>query len=657
MPSWGIVPPRFTFHPREPITSMTSSTSQDTSEFQKIREIYLERRQRFEAERDAHGQRARLISTARLFTFVAAVAGIIYGFWGLRMSSPESVLGGFLSFVAFVALVLWHDRVLRTRDRSELLIAINDEALLRMERKWSKLPKLPAPEELRDTPMARDLDLFPSEQARASVFQLLGTVNTPQGRATLAQWLIDGSKPSTIEARQKAVQELAARIDFRQELDVRGRQLGEDPPDPATFFEWAEGEPWLHHKPILLWLTRLLGVTAVTLAVLRIFGMVPTGYLVLSILVNLGIAFAFSSRIMETYNTISGREHAARHYAGLFQLLHEQKFESKELRRLDDLLRPKGRSVTQHMKQLERLGGLADTRFTPLFHIPLVALTLWDFHVLWGFERWQNSAGPRVRTWFNTLGELESINALATLHHDHPDWSFPVVDENRGQRIEAEALGHPLLPPAECVRNDVTLGPPGKFLLVTGSNMSGKSTLLRSIGTNVVLAQIGAPVCAVRLELPPVAVASSFRVHDSLEAGVSFFMAELRRLKAIVEQARELYEEKDDEHPHLLFLLDEILQGTNVYERQVAVRRVILHLLHYEAIGAVSTHDLTLAETDELADACDTCHFTESYEHDESGPKMSFDYKLRPGVSSTVNALKLLEVVGLGEDRIEPVGE
>jgi DNA mismatch repair ATPase MutS len=194
------------------------------------------------------------------------------------------------------------------------------------------------------------------------------------------------------------------------------------------------------------------------------------------------------------------------------------------------------------------------------------------------------------------------------------------------------------------------LGPPGRFLLVTGSNMSGKSTLSRSIGTNVVLAQMGAPVCARRLELPPVVIGSSFRVHDSLEAGVSFFMAELRRLKTIVDLARELSEQGDDpESPRLLFLLDEILQGTNVYERQVAVRRVILHLLRYKAIGAISTHDLTLAETDELSETCDACHFTESYEHDESGPKMSFEYVLRPGVSSTVNALKLLEIVGLGE--------
>jgi hypothetical protein len=425
---------------------------------------------------------------------------------------------------------------------------------------------------------------------------------------------------------------------------------GRAAPDPAKFVEWAEGEPWLLRRPWLVWGSRLLAVAAVMLAALRVAGLAPTGWLVLALVVNLAIGFGVARRTHGTFNAVSGKSQAIRHYASLLSLLDGQHgFESPRLRRLGERLAPLGRPASRHMQRLERLAGLADARMTPLFHLPLLALTLWDLHVLLGFERWQREVGREVRRWLETLGELDALAALAALRHDNPGWAFPTVRaDGSDSRLVAEGLGHPLLPPAACVVNDVELGPAGSYLLVTGSNMSGKSTLLRSIGTNVVLAQAGAPVCARRLELPAIRLATSFRVQDSLEAGVSFFMAELRRLKEIVDLARESRDAA--EGPRLLYLLDEILQGTNVYERQVAVRRVIRHLLRYGAIGAISTHDLTLAEADGLAEASRAWHFTESYESGDGGPRMRFDYVLRPGVSSTVNALKLLEVVGLGEE-------
>jgi hypothetical protein len=399
-----------------------------------------------------------------------------------------------------------------------------------------------------------------------------------------------------------------------------------------------------------VWGSRLLAVAAVSLAALRVAGLAPTGWLVVALLVNLGLGFAVARHTHGTFNAVSGRSQAIRHYANLLSLLDGHRgFESARLRSVCERLSPLGRPASRHMQRLERLAGLADARLSPLFHLPLLAMTLWDLHVLVGFERWQREVGREVRRWLETLGELDALAALAALRHDNPGWVFPNMRaDGSDSRLAAEGLGHPLLPPEACVVNDVEVGPEGTYLLVTGSNMSGKSTLLRSIGTNVILAQVGAPVCARRLELPPILLATSFRVQDSLEAGVSFFMAELRRLKEVVDLARECHGAAGG--PRLLYLLDEILQGTNVYERQVAVRRVIRHLLRYGAIGAISTHDLTLAEAEGLAEASRAWHFTESYESGEAGPRMRFDYVLRPGVSSTVNALKLLEVVGLGEE-------
>ena len=214
-------------------------------------------------------------------------------------------------------------------------------------------------------------------------------------------------------------------------------------------------------------------------------------------------------------------------------------------------------------------------------------------------------------------------------------------------KISAKQLGHPLLDDGR-VCNDVGVGPAGSVLLVTGSNMSGKSTLLRSLGVNVVLAQMGSVVCADEMMLPPLKIETSMRIVDSLADGVSFFMAELKRLKEIVDTAGEI---NDDQQWSMLFLLDEILQGTNSQERQIAVSRVVRRLIDGNAIGCISTHDLDLGQTDDLQDKCQTVHFAESFETKDGEEVMTFDYQMREGISPTTNALKLLEMVGLGEKK------
>ncbi|MBL9123389.1 MAG: hypothetical protein JNG90_07130, partial [Planctomycetaceae bacterium] len=319
-----------------------------------------------------------------------------------------------------------------------------------------------------------------------------------------------------------------------------------------------------------------------------------------------------------------------------------------ELARLRDELVELGGGAHAELAHLGRIMDLANLRFSAMVYGVVQALTLWDLHVLVRIERWQARSGQYAARWFAALGRLEALAGIASLAHDQPDWTFPLVrTEAEGEAlIAARQLGHPLLADAARVANDVSVGPPGSFLLVTGSNMSGKSTLLRAIGTNVVLAQAGAPVCAASLSLPPLRLATSMRVQDSLEDGVSFFLAELKRLKEAVDAAR------DGEGRHgqrLLYLFDEILQGTNTVERQIAVRTVLKHLLAQGAIGAISTHDLDLAHSAELADAAQPVHFRESFVDDAGGRRMTFDYQLRPGVATTTNALKLLEMVGLAE--------
>jgi len=280
-----------------------------------------------------------------------------------------------------------------------------------------------------------------------------------------------------------------------------------------------------------------------------------------------------------------------------------------------------------------------------LVHGIVQALTLWDFHVVFALERWQQSAGRRVRAWMDAVGVVDALAAYATLAHDHPDWTLPSVANGGAPLLHAKALAHPLLAGGVRVANDVTVGPAGTCLLVTGSNMSGKSTLLRAVGMNVVLAQAGGPVAAGALSLPPLEVHTSMRVEDSLELGLSYFMAGLARLKAIVAAAGAA---RGTGRP-VLFLLDEILQGTNSAERLVAVRTILVRLVADGAIGAVTTHDLGLAAEPDIAVVAELVHFTETVEETAVGPRMSFDYRLRPGLATSRNALRLMRMVGIDQ--------
>jgi DNA mismatch repair ATPase MutS len=291
---------------------------------------------------------------------------------------------------------------------------------------------------------------------------------------------------------------------------------------------------------------------------------------------------------------------------------------------------------------------MGNIRFSEMAHFLVQSVSAWDFHVLTLLERWQRRNGPQVRKWFAALGQWEALASLAALAHDNPSWVFAKIDNRPKPQgtLNAKSLGHPLIPDDRRVANDVTIGPSGTFLMVTGSNMSGKSTLLRAVGANIVLAQAGAPVCAVEFSMPPVLLATSMRIHDSLADGVSYYMAELRRLKQIVDTARDMQAESGR---ILLYLLDEILQGTNTAERQIAARCVLNHLITQGAIGAVSTHDLQMADGPPLSIAARAVHFRETIHSESDRHEMTFDYTLREGPATTSNALKLLEMVGLSD--------
>lgn len=608
--------------------------------------LYSARRDRFRAEEKAYARRSFRFSVARLIAalvFVGCLFAIV-----VKASEPWTlgtpIGGAVVALAVFLGLLGNHEKVIREEKRRTELAKIQEEALARLARDWDALPppSLPAT----DSPLARDLGLF----GRASLGQLLGTARTPPGRKTLVAWLSAPAAPPEIRARQAAVRELAPEIELRQSLELEARTMDEANPDIEPFLAWAEGEPWLIRRPVLLFLARLSTVATVVLLGFVFAGLVP--FAVWSVLpfLNFAFSFAVAKPFHHTFDRVSARERDFVSYAVLFRLLEGRRSESPKLAALIEATTAEGVSAYGQIDLLRRRLALADVRLSAPTHFVLQSLVLWDFHALERLERWQVTAGRRARGWLAALGEIETLAALGTLAHDQPEWIFPEILETasgetpRFETLRAVDLGHPLLSDAERVGNDVAVGPAGTFLLVTGSNMSGKSTLLRSIGTNVVLAQAGGPVAARALSLPPVTLGTSILVEDSLASGVSFFLAELQRIRSIVDQA----ETARREERTLLYLLDEILRGTNSAERQIAVREILLRLLAAGAIGAISTHDLALAELPELAQVAHVVHFRESFESRDGETAMTFDFHLREGVAPTTNALKLLAMVGLG---------
>lgn len=603
------------------------------------------------AEREA---RASLrYSRLRLLAAATAVASLVLLF---DRQAWWAATGLGAAVVVFLWLVVRHDRTERRRDAAAAMVALNREALARLARDWSALPSAWQPPVPDTHPYARDIDVF----GHASLTQLLGPVRTPTGRATLARWLLDlpGADLSDVLDRQAAVRELAPRLDLRQQLAGLARQVPRpadhrqtdgDPPPTATdalppVVAWAVAPDVHGPSAWVRGLALALAVVTTIGAIGALLGWVTGAWWLLTGALGWGLRWWVHEPLEHTIGGASG-EHGLRPWAALVALLDASAGTAPVLQRLRATLHGRHGAATSALRQLEQLVALSDTRHSVWIYVPLQTLTLWDLHVWWAIDRWRRRHGPEVRTWLEAVGEFEALASLGSLAFDQPAWAFPQFDVT-ATRIEGTDVGHALLADDVRVCNDVQVGPPGRFLLITGSNMSGKSTLLRAIGLNVVLAHAGAPVCAVAFRLPPLTLHTSMRVSDSLELGLSLFMASLVRLQQIVAAAREAPPTR-----RACYLLDEVLQGTNSAERQIAVRTVMAHLLQCEAIGVVTTHDLELAAEPSFTARADSVHLQETLTGEGDHVAMTFDYRLRPGPAHAGNALQLLRLIGLAEPR------
>ncbi len=597
------------------------------------REWHDQRVAAWTARRDAQAARGVVLSRLRLATFLGGVA---LAWWGVSRSRGAFVIAGGILLVAFAVLVVLHARVIDAVERAEAAREVHLQALARFRRDWSSLAEVPPPPtlDLDAHQYARDLDIF----GHASLTKWLGPGATELGTWRLISWLLEPADPEIVRERHAAVRELAAKPEWRETLSTDGRLGRIRQSELDAFLSWLEdgssqSAAWL--RVLVVALTALIWI----LIAAQFLGFVNTGWWVIPMVPGIVLSFVYARRTYSVFDRVSPGERALRRYAAMLAHATGESWSSPELQRLHHLLRAGGEAPSA-MRRIARLAEWSELRTAAaLLHFPVQAVTLWDFHVLFAIERWRARCGRHARGWLDALAEIDALSVLSSIAHHEPEWASPHVDRSY-DRIRATALGHPLIPPDRRVPNDVELGPPGTVLLITGSNMSGKSTLLRAIGLNIVLAEAGAPVCTTAFTMPPAALSTSIRVQDSLELGLSYFMAALARLKAIVDAA----ERRDDRGRVLVYLLDEVLQGTNSVERGIAVCAVARHLLDAGAIGAMTTHDLALAHEQPLASAAHLVHFTEHVEPDGS---MTFDYRLRPGLATSRNALRLMQLIGI----------
>jgi hypothetical protein len=597
------------------------------------REWYVARLAHWTAVREAKERIATTLSRLRLVTFLAGAALL---WFGLQHGPPTLAYAGVLSLVLFGVLVAVHDRSLEQVAQGATGETLSTIGLARLDRDWKVLPPVDDPDgEVAGQPVfAADLDVV----GPASLRQWLGRSATIGGTRRVRDWLFVPAGRLTIDRRQSAVRELAPQALWRESLLMEGARGVSAAAELDRFFEWAESKTSAVPRSLQ---TAVPLLTAATLGLLiaEATGWIAGAWWISPMLAGVVLSFAFAAAIYRTFDTLSIGERVLRQHAAMFALVEHEQWSSPVLAEMSERLRRNG-SAARMVSRLSRLGEWSELRRSAaLLHFPIQAFTLWDFHILFAAERWRRRCGRFVRDWFDALAEIDALATLATIHHDEPGWALPEIDYEF-QSIEADDLGHPLIAPERRVGNDITLGPPGTVLLVTGSNMSGKSTLLRAIGLNVLLAQAGAPVCAARLRLPPCDLQTSLLIQDSLERGVSYFMAALARLKTIVDAA-----DRERRGPRrVVYLLDELLQGTNSAERAVAVRAVARHLLNAGAVGAMTTHDLAIASYEPFASHARLVHFSEQVHPDGS---MTFDYVLRDGIATSRNALRLMQLIGI----------
>ncbi|MCX7749266.1 MAG: DNA mismatch repair protein MutS [Clostridia bacterium] len=591
--------------------------------------IYEKRLKTFEKIVEKRTRIINKVSNLRLLTFLAGVGLILFTFFAKYYFLCAAAL--IVTFFSFGSLVFYHQKLIDSKRTFSSLYHINERDLKRLNGEWMGF--LDSGEEFKDEGhrFALDLDIF----GRGSLFQCINGTKTYMGRQRLKTMLKEplNSKEEILK-RQEAIGELAGKLGWRQRFEAQGMNTREKVQDPGYLIAWAE-KTYGYQKLGLARILTVLPFLTIALTLGSFSGLGVPFYIPLAFIVLQYFILRYKSKERQEIFAMAYKyREDIRAFDEMLKTFENRRFHSTYINGLKERLKnDRGLAAWKQVKEFVGIVDSISNRFNAFYYI-FNLFTLWDYRIISDLEKWKQKSGKNLRNWLETVGEAEALSSLAVLRFDHPEWSVPKISESE-LMLDAAEMGHPLLHGSR-VCNNLKVGRSADILLITGSNMSGKSTLLRTAGINVVLALIGAPVCAGDFCCSVMEVYTCMRVSDNLERNISSFYAEILRIKMVIRAV--------EEGKRVFFLLDEIFKGTNSRDRHMGAKVLITKLEEKGALGLVSTHDLELAELEEESKGkIKNYHFREYYKNNE----IYFDYKLRAGVSTTRNAIYLMRMAGI----------
>ncbi len=569
-----------------------------------------------------------LLGSIRLILVAAAIISV----WFLRNSSWEFIAGTLLLYIIpFAALMVYHNRLAYKRLYTEGLILLNENELKGLEYDFSAFDGA-SDKSSANHSFSLDLDLF----GEKSLFQSINRTVTAMGRELLSEWFqFPLINKTSIFKRQEAIHELTEQSQLRQHFYVTGKMKSGNITDRDYLHLLTEGEPYFHNSTLWKTLVVMIPVLWIVLGLAVAVGYLSGVFLGIWFAICFIIANLPGKKINHLYNTVNKMEKVFDIYSNLMKSIEDNPFQSEELKDVSNqLIGNDGLTASRAIKQLSRYIGGLDQRYS-IAGIILNILILRDTRHAIKLEHWKVSHQKDIALWLDALGRFDAFSSLGGFSFNHPDYTYPEIADTYF-KMEGKALGHPLLHRDVCVRNDIDIKKSPWFLVITGANMAGKSTYLRTIGVNYLLACIGAPVCAESLTVYPASLVTSLRTSDSLISNESYFFAELKRLKMIIDRLKEGEE--------LFIILDEILKGTNSIDKQKGSLALMKQLVNYKTCGIIATHDLVLGTLEEqFPQEIKNYRFEADIKNDE----LSFSYQLREGIAQNMNAYFLMKKMGI----------
>lgn len=568
------------------------------------------------------------VGSLRLILFVLGVGGIIY-FWSEGWGILSIIAA--VTLLPFILLMKYHNSLFLQKDYLEKKIEINKQELASLNYDNSSFEdgvEFSNPAHL----YSYDLDLFGPH----SFFQSINRTCTQVGKNRLASWmdkhLVDKEQ---IEERQHAIGELMPELQFRQEFWITGLLYKGKSTDEEKLRMWADVPSTYHRKKILHVLPYLVGMVNACCIVLCILGFLPVGIYGIIWACLVTASFGFTGKITKIQANYGKKLKILATYAKLLQLIEQQPMKCKVLNNIKVGIESGGEKASLSIKHLNDLMNELDQRNNIFVYVILNGLFFWELRQIIKIEAWKEQYASQLPSWLSAIGEIDAYCSLATFAYNHPDYIYPTIRKD-SFFYRAVALGHPLMHRDKCVRNDIDISESPSFIIITGANMAGKSTYLRTVGINSLLAYIGAPVCAHQMEISPVNLVTSLRTSDSLNDNESYFFAELKRLKLIIDKLQS--------GEKLFVILDEILKGTNSIDKQKGSIALLKQFIHLKTNGLIATHDLKLGS---LADIYPDHIQNNCFEADITNDELTFSYHLREGIAQNMNACFLMKKMGI----------